>query len=49
MVRAALWRLQQMPDRQREAVLASPAFHNRFSPVERGIIVTLADAWMPPL
>ena len=46
----ALYRLQQMPDQQREATLARPMFQSRFSPEELKIIRGLADAWMggPP-
>jgi hypothetical protein len=47
-VRQALYRLQQMNDREREATLARPAFQARFSPEELRAIRGLADAWMGP-
>jgi Protein of unknown function (DUF3106) len=47
-VRLALYRLQQMSDQQRENTLRGPAFQAQFSPEERRIIATLADAWMGP-
>lgn len=48
-VKQALFRLQQMTDREREATLQRPAFQARFSPEELKIITGLADAWMGPL
>jgi hypothetical protein len=47
-VRQALYRLQQMTDRERENTLHRPAFQERFSPEELRIITGLADAWMGP-
>jgi hypothetical protein len=47
-VRQALYHLQQMNDREREATLQRPAFQERFSPEELQIIRGLADAWMGP-
>jgi hypothetical protein len=47
-VRQALYRLQQMTDRERELTLQSPSFQARFSPEELQIIRGLADAWMGP-
>jgi len=49
-VGAALVRLQQMGDQQRENTLRRPLFQARFSAEEMKIISGLADAWMggPP-
>ena len=47
-IRQALYRLQQMTDQQRENVLRSPAFQERFSTEEMRLIRGLVDAWMGP-
>jgi hypothetical protein len=48
-VRQALYRLQQMTDKEREAILQRPAFQARFSPEELRLITRLSDAWMGPV
>ena len=48
MVRAALARLQTMPDADRDRFLGSPQFKARFTAEEQRLITRLADAWLPP-
>ena len=48
-VRQAIRRLQNATDAQREAILKSAAFKERFSPEEQRIISGLADARFPQL
>jgi Protein of unknown function (DUF3106) len=47
-IKQALYRLQHMTDPQRDNVLRSPAFQERFSTEEMRLIRGLVDAWMGP-